>query len=365
MIIIAQSKPSGVVWPGSPAPADSLETMNETPLFESLEGTVGSLNAAPIRPVAPVSEPPESRARPTPHKSKLVELLQNNKLPSADYPRVEVALSRYEQWIADMKAADNVGNDKVRRLVELLNSYKRYVEVDLIWDSEADFLYRQRGQTKLDNSIIEEFLPWLVDVSIIPELATAPCFAGPASAFAAVYFTTTITDVSNSLGMRVRTKDQDFTLSRQAYIRASFDPALPRTAGDQRDVWLTYLAAECKTNLDKTMFQEASATSHDLKVAMPAAKYYLICEYLDMTPISSAGTDIDEVLVLRGKRLASNKRSSYSESAKRQQKRSEYEAFLDDNPVHEHVVLRFVDHLRSLLTHRDPEESDVLVRGYF
>jgi len=98
---------------------------------------------------------------------------------------------------------------------------------------------------------------------------------------------------------------------------------------------------------------------------MPGAKYYLICEYLDMTPISSAGTDIDEVLILRGKRMASNVRREYSSSTNRQKRYSEYLAYLDQNPVRVSVISRFVGHLQSLLTRRDPEENDVLDRGYF
>src|SRR5258707_5790168 len=44
---------------------------------------------------------------------------------------------------------------------------------------------------------------------------------------------------------------------------------------------------------DKTMFQEACATAHDTKSAVAGAKYYLLCEWLDMTPVSTAPTDID------------------------------------------------------------------------
>ncbi|MCF2434587.1 Bpu10I family restriction endonuclease [Streptomyces thinghirensis] len=96
------------------------------------------------------------------------------------------------------------------------------------------------------------------------------------------------------------------------------------------------------------MFQEASATSHDLKVAVPAARYYLICEYLDMTPISTAGTDIDEVLILRGKRLGSHKRKAYSSATNRKRLRSEYVDYIEANPIRYDVVQRFVDHLKSL-----------------
>jgi Bpu10I-like restriction endonuclease len=337
----------------------------EDTLFQSIAPEPQSSDAGDLEPVAPVAEPPESRPRPTPHKFKIMELASNSKLPAADKSRVVAAARRYGQWISDMAGLNDTGDAKVRGLVRILNEYKRYIELELIWDSEEDFLFRQRGQIKLDNSIVEEFLPWLVDPAIIPELSQIDCAAGPASAFAAAYFSTTLTAGSNSVGLNVRTKDQDFTLSRQAYIRASFDKEMPSGRTDEKGIWLAYLAAECKTNLDKTMFQEAAATSHDLKVAMPGSKYFLICEFLDMKPISSAGTDIDEVLILRGKRLASNKRERYSASVNRKRLRDEYVSYLDANPVREDTVLRFVEHLRGMLTSRDPGEDDVLKRGYF
>lgn len=314
---------------------------------------------------SPASQVVAQRVRPTPHKSKLEELLVNQKLPEGDRDRVLAALTRYAQWIDDMKMLKSVGEDKVRDLARLLNKYKRTIEVDLVWDSKHDFLFRQRGQTKVDNSVLEEFLPWLVDPDIIPSLKSIDCFAGPASAFAAVYFSTTLTAPISTLSLRVRTKDQDFTLSRQAYVQASFDETFPAGSSDPQALWLAYLAAECKTNLDKTMFQSAIADAHDLKVAMPGARYYIVCEYLDMTPISTAGTDIDEVLVLRGKRLASNIRAQYSTVAGRARHRVEYLESLDRTPVRAEVLLRFVAHLESLINHTDPDEDDAVTRGYF
>ncbi len=45
--------------------------------------------------------------------------------------------------------------DRVNKLVDLLNDYRLYLDVEVIFDREADFLYRQKGQTKLDNSVID------------------------------------------------------------------------------------------------------------------------------------------------------------------------------------------------------------------
>jgi hypothetical protein len=352
---------------GCRLPGYDLHMTDQTPHFQSLDADDSQdvLKPPLDESVAPVSFPTKMRRRPTPHRSKLRELLENEKLPDADRSRVEESLRHYDGWIAELSTASGDASAKLARLVELLNQYKRHIELDLIWDSESDFLFRQRGQIKLDNSIIEEFLPWLADPDLIPELAQVECFAGPASAFAAAYFQTSLTATSGGIGLRVRTKAQDFTMSRPAYLSASFDRYPRPGAVTTEKISLAFLAAECKTNLDKTMFQEAVATAHDLKIAMPGSRYFIVCEYLDMTPINTASTDIDEVLILRGKRMGSNVRRSFSAARTRRAQRQEYVDFLDAHPIRLHVVERFVDHLRSLFTAENPDEDDVVTKGYF
>jgi hypothetical protein len=39
-------------------------------------------------------------------------------------------------------------------LLKLLIDYKNYIDIKLIFDSPNDFLYRQKGQLKLDNTIL-------------------------------------------------------------------------------------------------------------------------------------------------------------------------------------------------------------------
>lgn len=278
-------------------------------------------------------------------------------------PRIKAAVERYHQWIDEMRRLQTHGDDKVRDLVSALNKYKRYIELDVIWDSPNEFLYRQRGQLKLDNSILEEFLPWLIDPDIVPGLAGKSFVVGPKQSFAAIYFQT---DVSSArVSSALRTKDQDFTISRTAYLKASYDPNFANHATDTHEINLAIVAAECKTNLDKTMFQEAVATAHDLRTAVPGANYFLICEWLDMKPISTTGTDITEVLFLRGRRMNSDQRKNLSTPAVRQQRRDWYIDFLNQNPIREERVLRFVNHLRAIFGETEVPEDDILERGYF
>lgn len=114
------------------------------------------------------------------------------------------------------------------------------------------------------------------------------------------------------------------------------------------------------------MFQEASATAHDLKSAAPGAKYFLLCEWLDMSPVSTAPTDIDEVLILRkAKRISSNVRNTFSSYTGRIEKMDWYRGFLLSNPFSHEVFERFINHIEGLLNNQDPVESNVLEDGYF
>lgn len=287
----------------------------------------------------------------------------NEKLPVEDRPRIETAIAQYHEWIAGLRAVKGTPDEVVCALVDQLNQYRLRVDVDLVFDSPNDFLYRQKGQLKLDNSIVEEFIPWLIQPAVIPELS-AGLGVGPSSCFSAVYFESSLADAGKGAGLRLRSKDQDFSISRRVYLRTSLTPDFKDYGDAATDI--AYVAAEIKTNLDKTMFQEACATAHDVKTAVPGSRYYLLCEWLDMTPISTATTDIDEVLILRGaKRMNSNVRSGFGTASGRAKQRDEYIKFLKANPLRRDIFVRFVNHVRGMLTAKDPVEKDVLLSGFF
>ncbi len=302
-------------------------------------------------------------ALPTPHLDKLNALLDNDKLPINDKERIGQAIEKYREWIQAMTDTEGEQSTIINRLVSSLSQYKQFIDLNTIFDSESDFLYRQKGQLKLDNTVIEEFLPHLICKSL-PEL-DEELYVGPQSCFSAAYFTSTVTRREHGGGLHIRTKAQDFTIARKLFIQTSYDPDFNEQTLE-RETYLGYICAECKTNLDKTMFQEASATAHDVKTAVPGAKYYLLCEWLDMTPISTTPTDIDEVLLLRkAKRVGSQVRRYYATYQGRQQSREEYARYLSENPFSPEVFARLVSHIAVVLTDTDPDEGNVLNGGYF
>ena len=302
---------------------------------------------------------------PTPHGDKLRALLDNNKLPAGDRPRVRDATSRYMRWIGELVDAPGVGEAAIVPMVTSLDRYKTYIDLNLVFDSEDDFLYRQRGQIKLDNTIVEEFLPWLVCRVFADQLEEHDVTIGPATTFSQLRFDSDLAHVTAGGGMTIRSKDQDFAISRPLFLKAShrrdYEEAL------EAETHLAYVVAEIKTNLDKTMFQEAAATAQDLKAALPTSRYFLLCEWLDMTPISTAVTAIEEVIILRrAKRLSANIRQNLSSAAGRAAARDEFERFLVDHPFVPEAFARFLSHVKPLVGNSGGDDDAVILeRGWF
>jgi len=151
-------------------------------------------------------------------------------------------------------------------------------------------------------------------------------------------------------------KDQDFTIGKTIYYKFSSDPSFRAEQTTDGKFYLAVLAAECKTNYDKTMFQEGAGTAARLKQGCPMAKYYVLVEYLDMQPEDTRLTEIDNVFLLRKtKRLASEKRSILAEI------KAQHREF----PISAEVLEKFLQQIQNFVeaTWYNPEEA--LQRGSF
>lgn len=302
------------------------------------------------------------------HGEKIVAAMESAKLPNSDKARLEAALQKYDKWVEELEAVDApTVNELIEKLVGLLNEYKFYIDITLIFDSTEDFLYRQKGQLKLDNTVIEEFLPIFVRKCIVKEFGRCDVEVGSQTpTFSSAYFASSLSSPAIGGGLSIKTKDQDFSMSRTLYLRSSYSPTFDAEKTVTVTTHLGYVMAELKTNLDKTMYQEASATAHDIKLAVTGAKYYLLCDFLDMTPISTATTDIDEILIVRkAKRISSNVRKEFSTFTGRQAHRVWYIDYLTKNPYSADIFKRFIEHIFSQMKNEDLIEESVLDLGYF
>lgn len=304
-------------------------------------------------------------AYPVPHFSKLKATLESSKLPSCDRPQLVQAMKHYVQWTADLDGAmkaDEPNSARLRKMVDLLNQYRLHIDIDLILNSQSGWLYRQKGQIKLDNSILEEFLPRLVYSCLESELSQLDVTIGPTTTFSGVWFNSTPKGSEPDGGLNIRTKDHDFAISRPLYLNTA---NTPHFAASAEKFNLAYVAAECKTNLDKTMFQEAWATAGDLKSALPGAKYFLLCEWLDMTPISRATWPIDKVFLLRKSKRPSAEMRTMGAYGGQQADKEAYINFLIEHPYKADVFEIFIENIRDVLTYEPIDQATALEQGYF
>lgn len=302
------------------------------------------------------------------HGEKIIAAIQSEKMPKADVARLKEALSVYDSWIREIESSSaQTLKELISSLVSSLNKYKFYIDVNLIFDSKEDFLYRQKGQLKLDNSVMEEFLPLLVRKCLEFQFGEFNLYVGSQiPSFSSIFFASSLSNPGIGGGISLKTKCQDFSISRMLYLMSSYDPQFSEKTTTKLVTYLGYVLAELKTNLDKTMFQEASATAHDVKQAVTGAKYYLLCDFLDMTPISTATTDIDEILITRkAKRISSNIRKDYATFKGRQKRRKEYIEFLEAHPYAPEIFSRFIDHIFSQIQNENLIEESILDIGYF
>lgn len=291
-----------------------------------------------------------------PHLEKIKAAL-NNPLAKEDRVVLEEILAAYENWHKQTLVLKEKGDLKIEKMVNLLNQYKDYVEIDLMMKKGSRFLTRQKGQLKLNNSILEEFFIWLIDESIIPELQGIDFTAGPEKAFMSLAFQPRdLHSLSQKPEITLKTKDQDFTFGKQIFFKFSPDKSFNERITYSGELTLAVIAAECKINLDKTMFQEGAGTATRLKQGIPYAKYYILCEFLDMQPEDCRLTDIDNVFLLRhAKRLPYELRNDIKAVITQRK----------GHPIDHEVVIKFINEVRSFLKTKWYNPEIALKKGSF
>lgn len=291
----------------------------------------------------------------TPHKDKLVAAISNPKA-KADKSLLEEAYKQYETWSNKLTKLSSKGNKRVEEMTDLLNGYKDFLEVDLIAKNGSPFLKRQKGQLKLDNSIIEEFLIHLVHDDVLTGLPKG-IETGSQTAFMSLAFRpSNVNSLIEQPEIVLKQKDQDFTIGKSIFYQFSPDEKFENKVTANGKLFLAVFAAEVKVNYDKTMFQECAGTASRLKHGCPLSKYYALVEYLDMKPEDVRLTDIDNVFLLRkAKRLPFEKRSIFEEI------RDLHKEF----PISSDVMKNFVKEMQEFIsaTWYDPDQA--LKRGSF
>lgn len=291
-----------------------------------------------------------------PHKDKLEAALHNIKAVN-DHDLLIEALEAYNAWIQALSNIQSTGDEYLREAVRLLNNYKDYLEVDLIAARGSDFIKRQKGQMKLDNSVIEEFLPFLVTPKLLRGLPTDfQVETGSKTSFMSLSFRPSNIQSLLRPEIVIKEKDQDFTIGKSYFYQFSSSEDFNCDTTTTGKLFLAVLATECKVNYDKTMFQECAGTASRLKQGCPVAKYFVLVEYLDMQPEDTRLTNIDNVFLLR-----KTKRLPYEKRNNLQAVREQHQNY----PISFEVMKKFVNEIQKFIDSTWYDPNTALERGSF
>ena len=165
----------------------------------------------------------------TPHREKLAAALRNPKCGNDDRALLTEARRQYERWLDALQSLTTSGQERVRQMTDLLNNYKDLLEIDLIARQGSPFIKRQKGQLKLDNSVLEEFLVHLVHPAVIEGLPeNLELTVGPTRAFMSLSFTPVdLPGLGGRPQVVIKKKDQDFIIGKDIHYKLSPDADFP------------------------------------------------------------------------------------------------------------------------------------------
>ena len=179
--------------------------------------------------------------------------------------------------------------------MELLNSYYDFfAEYDSLHEKKIDDIFS--AQSKFRSSVLEEFLAILFqDIvnELLKDVPDSKIELGAVKAYANLYFfSKDFTAFAQAPSIGINVKDQDFAIYRN--VKISMDEATPIQTS------VPVVAIECKTYVDKTMFEGAAATAEKLKAGNPYTLFGIVAETYEIDKsVIPAYSRIDQVYVLR------------------------------------------------------------------
>lgn len=229
------------------------------------------------------------------HGDNIETKLKSEKNPT-NRAYLEEIRHRYTTWrnTTDALKGKRASKD-ISRLVKHLNEYKDFIDQPKFRKEKGN----QNGftsQSKLHSTVIEEFMYHLL--SDIPVLAGKNLEYGPTNAYSNLYFApANLQSFETEGGLTINTKDQDFAISKKLKLSTVLPPA---GQSESRDIHIPVVSIECKTYLDKTMYEGSVATAEKIKRGNPYSLFLIVTETYEVSAdVDPAYSEIDQIYVLR------------------------------------------------------------------
>ena len=173
-------------------------------------------------------------------------------------------------------------NGDLKKAVKALNSYKNFVSKNNTYTP----------QSKFEPTIIEEF----ICQRLRKKFGNDTLLYGNVKAYSNLYFSYSGTEsFSKGVTIKLNLKDQDVSIYKEE--------KLTKEDGKEITLSIPIVCIECKTYLDKTMYEGSVATADKIKVGNPHCLFFLVTETYDVSSeVDIEISNIDNIYVLRKQR---------------------------------------------------------------
>lgn len=201
----------------------------------------------------------------------------------------------YLKWKEDNLKITGTTREDIRMKVELLNNYKSFIN-NPIYKKEAGNNFGFTSQSQLHSSVIEEFMYYLF--KDMEKLENKNMSWGRTHAYTNLYFAPPSIDAfEEGSNIVINVKDQDFSISKEVILKSRVSN---NENWQQNTIYVPIVSIECKTYLDKTMYEGSVSTADKIKKGNPYCIFLIVTETyqvsLDVDPKYSS---IDQIYVLR------------------------------------------------------------------
>ena len=186
------------------------------------------------------------------------------------------------------------------------------------------------AQSKFESTIIEEYLCRILKNKFGNDVLQY----GPVQAYSSLYFSySDKSSFKQGVEIKLNVKNQDVGIYKRERLSVNSDK--------NYSVFIPIVCIECKTYLDKTMYEGSVATANRIKMGNPYCTFIIVTETYDIKKEVDIETSlIDNIYVLR------------------KQRRNEHNK--NPNPIFADVIRSLLDFIRSKLDSRRKSVDELI-----
>lgn len=222
------------------------------------------------------------------HKIRIEKQPKNKKL-------LNEIKAKYSKWKEDNLKVTGTTKEDIKKKVKLLNEYKTFIN-QAKFKKEAGNRYGFTSQSQLHSSVIEEFMYYLF--KDIGKLTNKHIYWGRTQAYTNLYFAPPSIDAfEESSNIVINVKNQDFSISKEVVLKSR---VLNNENWQENKIYVPIVSVECKTYLDKTMYEGSVSTAEKIKKGNPYCVFLIVTETYEVSlDVDPKYSSIDQIYVLR------------------------------------------------------------------